>query len=176
MDLSPPRIHALRFVLGFCLLQPVIVHAQSQTLEANRALVSTGKPAAPPSGHSRKASLSATVIDGDAAPVVTLSGNGIFSRVGLKHDHIVDIAVQYPAASAGHVISVQALDGGKVIAGGGKLAVAADGSLRFKFHAGHAPGAYHISLRDGTDEVGLEFWVMDEEHPQNNPATVNSTK
>lgn len=116
MDLSPPRIHALRFVLGFCLLQPVIVHAQSQTLEANRALVSTGKPAAPPSGHSRKASLSATVIDGDAAPVVTLSGNGIFSRVGLKHDHIVDIAVQYPAASAAFGVIRMELPLGSAIA------------------------------------------------------------
>jgi hypothetical protein len=164
------------FALGLIFLPRVDASAQTQTLEANRALVSAGQPAPPPAIHSRHEPLTATVVDGTDAPVATLTREGIFGLVGLKHDHTVDVTVQYPVSSAGRVISAEALDGGQVIVPGRNLTVAPDGRISFKFRAGHAVGSYQVALRDGTDEVGLQFWVLDEQHPENNRPVVNPSK
>jgi hypothetical protein len=162
--------------LAFLLVPRLDSYAQTQTLEANRALVSTGQPAPPPAIHSRHQSLTATIVDGTDAPVATISRKGMFGLVGLKHDHTVDVTVQYPASSAGRIISAEALDGGQVIVPGRSLTVAADGKISFKFRAGRAVGIYQVALRDGTDEVGLQFWVLDEQHPENNRPVVNPSK
>src|SRR5688572_3732187 len=163
----------------YTLSTAVPVLAQSQSLEANRNLVSTGPPAKPPmapGGGKPPVDATATVVDDSGAPVVTASRKGIFGLVGLKHDHTVDVAVQYPVARAGRNIHVEALDGGQVIANAKNLTVAADGKIEFKFRAGHDVGVYHIALRDGTEELGLQFWVLDEEHPEKNRPVINPKK
>jgi hypothetical protein len=140
--------------------------------------VSSGPPAQPPAGQkARRLPVEATAsIDFGAGALVTVSSHqGGFDRVGLKHDQVVDIAVQYPAASAGEIIAVEALDGGQVIAPGKNLTVGADGTIRFKFRAGHQPGAYQIGLRKGSREIGLQFWVRDDDHPRNNPPVINAS-
>ena len=86
---------------------------------------------------------------------------------------MVDIAVQFSTSDAGQAVTVEPLDGGQVIAAANNLAIAPDGTIHFKFRTGHQPGAYQIVLRSGAQELGLQFWVLDEEHPKNNPAVVN---
>jgi hypothetical protein len=165
----------LTSVLSFFALEPV--SAQSALLDANRKLRSNGNPALPPGARGpRKISVDAVAaIDlGTAQPVTIVCRNGSFERVGLRHDQIVDIAVQYSTANPGQAVSVEALDGGQVIATAKDLVVAADGTIRFRFRAGHQPGVYQVALHYGAQELGLHFWVLDDEHPKNNPAVVNS--
>jgi len=152
--------------------------AQSQSLSANRALSSKGKPAAPPTAQrgGKQVDATATIVDGSEAPVATVSRKGIFNLVGLKHDHMVDIAVQYPVSKAGHVISAEPLDGGQVIASAKSLIVGADGTIHLKFRAGHEVGMYQIALHDRAEELGLQFWVLDELHPEKNRQVVNPSK
>ena len=174
--------YALPVLLAGSLLLTLPATAPAQTtaqsFQANRDLVSTGMPATPPTAPSGKkgADVSATIVDGSDAPVVTLSRKGVFNRVGLKHDHTVNITVQYPASRAGRSIVAEALDGGQIIGANKGLTVAADGTITFKFRVGHEVGAYSVALRDGTEELGLQFWVLDEQHPEKNPPVVNSRK
>lgn len=171
------HIFGLALVAGvFIFVTPGPVLAQSSVLNANRALVSTGTPAAPPSAiKSRHVPADATAsIDVGAGVLVTAcSRHGNFDRVGLRHDQMVDIAVQYSAANAGQTITVEPLDGGQIIAPSKNLVVGNDGAIHFKFHAGRQPGVYQIALRNGGQELGLQFWVRDDDHPENNPLVVN---
>lgn len=150
---------------------------QSSVLEANRNLVSSGPPAQPPGlhkSHGFAVEAMASIEFGDGTLVTVSSHQGSFDRVGLRHDQMVDIAVQYPATSAGETISVDALDGGQIIAAGKHLTIGTDGTIHFKFRAGHQPGNYQIVLREGTKEVGLQFWVRDDDQPKNNPPVLNA--
>lgn len=159
-----------------CLTGITPLLAQSSSLDANRSLSSTGRPAPPPGGQRlRKVPVDATAtIDlGTSAVVTATCRKGSFERVGLRHDQTVDIAVQYPTANAGQTITVDALDGGQIIAAEKNLTVGPDGAIHFKFRAGHQPGTYQIALRNGGQELGLQFWVRDDEHPTNNPPVVN---
>lgn len=100
---------------------------------------------------------------------------GAFGRVGLLHDQTVDITVEYPYSEAGKTITIEPLDGGQIVVPGKNLTVRSDGSIHFKFRVGHAPGNYQIALHNGSQELGLEFWVRDDEHPRNNPAVINAS-
>ena len=152
------------------------LYAQASILEANRNLVSSGPPARPPGGvKAGRLPVDATaLIDfGNGQSVTATCHRGGFQRVGLRHDQMVDVAVQYSTAEAGKSVAVQPLDGGQVIAPARSLTVSADGSIHFKFRVGHAPGAYQIALRNGNRELGLQFWVRDDDHPRNNPPVIN---
>lgn len=151
--------------------------AQSALLDANRKLNSRGTPTAPPGAQRlRKIPLDAIAeIDlGMGQPATVYCRKGNFDRVGLRHDQTVDIGIQYSTAAAGQAIAIEALDGGRVNAAAKNSIVAPDGTIHFKFRAGHEPGLYQIVLRSGSQELGLHFWVLDDEHPKNNPAVVNS--
>ncbi|HZE57540.1 MAG TPA: hypothetical protein VE031_06780 [Chthoniobacterales bacterium] len=152
------------------------VLAQSSLLETNRNLRSNG-PAASPPGARRERRLPveaiASIDFGNNQSVTAICHKGSFDRVGLGHDQTVEITVQYSTADAGQGITVEALDGGAIVAPAKNLIVAADGTIHFKFRAGHQPGVYQIALGNGVQELGLQFWVLDEEHPANNPRVVN---
>jgi hypothetical protein len=153
------------------------LYAQSSVLEANRNLRSSGPPAPPPGSiktHRPAVEATASIDFGNGGLVTVSSRQGGFDRVGLRHDQTVDIAVQYPTASAGETIGVEALDGGQLVVPGKSLTIGSDGTIRFKFRAGHQPGAYQIVLRKGNKEIGLQFWVRDDEHPKNNPPVINA--
>ena len=92
--------------------------------------------------------------------------------MGVHPDQLVDIAVQFPVLNTGRSIKAEALDGGQVIVQGPML-VGLDGAIHFQFRAGHNPGINHIALHKGTRELGLQFWVLDEQHPEKNPPVVN---
>jgi hypothetical protein len=172
-----------RYLLGLAVLAGIYsivgvgrLIAQSSILEANRHIVSSGIPAQPPGAQKlRRLPLEATAfIDfGNAQSITAFCHKGSFDRVGLRHDQTVDIVVQYSTATAGAPVTVVPLDGGAIVASGKDLVVAADGTIHFKFRAGHQPGTYQIALHNGGQEVGLQFWVVDDEHPGNNPVAIN---
>jgi hypothetical protein len=167
---------ALAFLFACLIGAGSSVMAQSSVLEINRNLVSHGPPAPPPRAQkSRGLPIDATAsiaFDGGQS-VTAFCHQGSFDRVGLRHDQTVDIAVQYSTATAGAPVTLVPLDGGAIVASDKNLIVASDGTIRFKFRAGHQPGVYQIALHNGNQELGLQFWVLDEEHPRNNPAVIN---
>ena len=57
--------------------------------------------------------------------------------------------------------------------GAKQLVVDANGTIQFPFQAGSDTGIYQVSLRDGAQEVAINFWVLDSETPSNNPIVVN---
>lgn len=148
------------------------LHAQSPSVGATRSL-GTSDPPAPPQERPQSSTEAIAVIRaGLAQPVIVKSSDGSFAQVGLKRRALVDITVQYPVAKAGHAIMAAPLDGGRVIAPP-SLVVARDGVIRFQFQAGNEVGAYQVALHDGAQELGLHFWVLDELHPERNPAVIN---
>jgi hypothetical protein len=149
--------------LSLLLVSTIFLHSAA-------VVCAQSSPAADPPEPER-ASARITLATGEIAQA---SGNrGVFDRVGLRPNELVTIEVQYPAAKAGQTIRAGALDGGRVIAPPGPLKVAADGTVRFRFQAGKEPGVYQIALNDGSGEMGLQFWVLDERNPQNNRPVIN---
>ena len=53
------------------------------------------------------------------------------------------------------------------------LIIGADGTLSFTFVATSNPGKNQVSLQEGGQELGLQFWVLDPQNVQNNPPTIN---
>jgi hypothetical protein len=141
----------------------------------SRSLRSTGVPATPPTatnGLLLPEQVSATVQLRPTQSIAISSKRGIFALVGVKPDQLVEIAVQYPALHAGRSINAESLDGGQVLLQG-PLLVGADGAIHFQFRAGHSPGINHVALHERAQELGLQFWVLDEQHPEKNPPVVN---
>lgn len=122
--------------------------------------------------------------------VVASCRSGIFDCVGLQSDQTVQVTVQCPAGRAFQKVTVQTLDGGTVarpLATSApdaptasdraiSLSTSADGTFTFVFQAGHNPGLNQVSLRQGSQELGLQFWVLDPQNPQNNPPILTPNK
>jgi hypothetical protein len=152
------------------------VASQTQSLAVNRALASSGPPAAPPS----KAIPLPYVINpgiitvglGLLPAIKLFSKQGIFDLVGVSPDQLVQVTVAYPALAVGRVITAEALDAGQIIAAT-TMVVGVDQAIHFQFRAAHTPGFNHIALHDGSRETGLQFWVLDAQHPERRPAIVN---
>ena len=131
--------------------------------------------------------------------LVSRCAGGVFALVGLQPDQVIQVVVQYPTNKALQLVSLEALDGGMILppssvsTGGtttitvGQLlqgvpipavpqvssfVIAADGRLTFTFKATHDPGRNQVSLRQGSQELGLQFWVFDLSDPQNNPPAI----
>jgi len=114
-------------------------------------------------------SATATIDFGNNQSVTANSNGTTFDRVGLQPNQVVDVTVQLSPVIAGRTIIVEPLDGGRVIGPASELVVAADGTFSFRFQAGGEPGIYQVTLHDGAQEIGLQFWVLDPQNPQNNP-------
>jgi hypothetical protein len=90
---------------------------------------------------------------------------------GLQPDQIVTVTVQYGTDKTGHLIDADALDGGQIQTPPQSLVVDNQGNLTLVFKVGHEPGLYQLALRDGsTQELGVQFWVIDNQLPADNPA------
>jgi hypothetical protein len=167
---------AFLVLAGTCLSLAPQIFAQSQSLAVNRALVSSGVPAVPPTSPVSRLqtgeSASVAIALGAAPPIALATKQGIFGLVGVSPDQLVQITVQYPALKTGRPIIAEALDGGQIIAPT-TIVVGLDHAIHFQFRAAHTPGFNHIALHEGSREVGLQFWVMDAQHPERKPPVVN---
>lgn len=131
-----------------------------------------GPPAIPPT------SPDAPVIN-DGVTIVTYSPNneviednddGKATKLpGLAPDQVVDVTVQFGTQKAGELIEGAALDGGVISIPQGGLIADENGSVSFQFQAGHEPGLYQVALRDDTHEMGVQFWVINDQVPAENP-------
>ena len=92
-----------------------------------------------------------------------------FDPLGLRPQQAVNITVQFPAELAGQAMIAEALDGGTLSLPEGGLVVAADGTVFFQFQAGGSQGACRIAVHQPDDQNIINFWVIDLEHPENNP-------
>lgn len=92
-----------------------------------------------------------------------------FQQLLLQPRQVIDVSLQFSPAQAGAEFVVEALDGGRVIALGSSLTVGADGTLAFKFQAPEVPGDCRIAVHQTGRSDLLQFWVIDKEHPDNNP-------
>jgi|GEM_PF-2498078 len=168
-------------LLGVCMSGISSAAAQSsQSFAVNRALVSSGPAAAPPVAPAPRplanvqppqtpALILLTKVLGSVQPLKVLSDKqGGFGLVGVHPGQLIDVTIQYPVTKTVHRISAEALDGGQVLVQGPML-VGLDSSVHFQFRADRSPGVNHITLRDGPRELGLQFWVIDEQHPERNP-------
>jgi hypothetical protein len=170
---SFPEILAL---VAVCLFAAPQLAAQTQSLAVNRAIVSSGVPAVPPTARTSPLRaldpVLAAISLGPAPPIELSSKQGIFGLVGLSPDQLVQVTVQYSAPKTGRLIIAEALDGGQII-GQAIMVVGVDHAIHFQFRAAHATGFNHIALREGSRAVGLQFWVLDTQHPERNPPVVN---
>lgn len=175
----PAVFGAFLLVSAVWLLPCTPVAAQSPAYVTNKALVSTGVPAVPPTAPGTRSAQSPiidqilTTINLGALPPIQLSSkHGIFDLIGVNPDQLVQVTVQYSAAQTGRPIVGEALDGGQII-GQTTMIVGLDHAIHFQFRAAHSPGFNHIALRDGSREIGLQFWVRDQNHPDRNPPVAN---
>ena len=103
----------------------------------------------------------------------TKSRKGRFPLAGIRPNESVEIQLQFAADWADTPITVQALDGGKVLAKAKDAIIAADGTTSFRFQAGAQPGLYRIQVITADSISTLKFWVADPENPKANPPVLN---
>lgn len=130
--------------------------------------------------------------------VVSPCVEGVFGLVGLQPDQVIQVVVQYPTSQALQLVSLEALDGGTILPPSSvsatttnvsigqllqgvpipatpqvaSLVISANGTLTFTFKATHDPGRNQIALRQGGQELGLQFWVFDLQNAANNPVAI----
>ena len=105
----------------------------------------------------------------DGSSLTTSAERGVSDLVGLQKEEVVNLQLTFPAASAGHRVIIQSLDGGFAQASGDKSIVSSDRTLNFAFQAGPSPGLNRILiLNQGTSSL-LRFWVINTEEPSANP-------
>jgi len=121
-----------------------------------------------------------TISFADGSSVVAASND----LVGLQPNQIVDVMVRIGGGDAGlddpsdKTITIEPLDGGNIVSGSDTVTVTPDNSgtltFSFSFQAGSDPGVLQISLHgDIPEEIGIQFWVLDPNDPDNNPPVIN---
>lgn len=92
-----------------------------------------------------------------------------FDRVALNPGQTVTVALQYDATAAGQAVMADALDGGTITVPEGGLVIDGNGVLTFQFQAGTAPGSCRVSIHQAGDGDKVQFWVINQAQPADNP-------
>jgi hypothetical protein len=94
-----------------------------------------------------------TVLFADGSSVCATSADVI----GLQPNQAVTVIAQYPVSSLGHQITAVPLDGGRIL--GAKMQTVSDpaATVQFQFQADSDCGRYQASLRDGSQELAVNF-------------------
>lgn len=120
----------------------------------------------------------------DASAVITYAANqsvtatmhkGSSDRIGLQPNQIVAVTVQLTGIQVGRQLSIQPLDGGKLASSANRIVVGSDGTFSFRFQAGPRPGVSQLSIHDGEQEIGLQFWVLNTQDARCNPPVLTPT-
>ena len=114
--------------------------------------------------------LAATVDYGNDAIFQPAKHGTDFDQLGLDPGQTVNITVWFPIELAGEAMLVEAPDGGAAVFPEAGLIVTSDGTVTFQFQAGDLPGACRLIVHQPDDTNTLNFWVIDLEHPENNPS------
>jgi hypothetical protein len=103
--------------------------------------------------------------------IITDNDGGKASALpGLTPGQIVTVTVMFGPEKNGQAIQAFALDGGTLSVSGGGLVADEEGNVTFQFQAGNEPGLYQVALRDAVREMGIQFWVINSQSPNENPA------
>ncbi len=153
---TPPSLFGLAAFFASILCSPI---GLSQSLPGPQ--VSSASPA--------PAKATAAVDFGNSRSLTTKIRQGSSQLIGLQPNQIVNVSLKVSPSKVGHIITLQPLDGGRVIGTTSQCVVGADGTFGFKFQAGPNPGVSQISIRDGSEEIGLPFWVLNTQDAQRNP-------
>lgn len=109
-----------------------------------------------------------TIIFPNAESLQDRSRGRQYGLVGIRPNELVEIALQFSTQWAQRLLSVEALDGGRVLAKR-NVVVAADGTASVRFLVGHDPGLYRLSITGAGAPALLRFWVPDPENSRANP-------
>ena len=102
-----------------------------------------------------------------------LSGsNGYVGRAGLRPRQAVRVTLECPASLKGQPVIVFSPDGGGTVPTNDTVTVKADGTASFVFQAGADHGLYRVFVQAAGQRNLIEFYVLDLEHPNNNPPRV----
>ena len=166
-----------RLLIGLAFLASITFFGiHNLAAQGTTVVPSAGLPAPPPTAPTAAKppiDAVATVNLGNQSITMT-TRRGLSDRVGLQPDQIVDVAVQFSAPKSGHTITVEPLDAGRIVSASNRFVVAADNTIKFTFQVGHGPGISQVCLHDGAQEIGLQFWVLDNQSG-NNPPVINSS-
>lgn len=88
---------------------------------------------------------------------------------GLEPDQVVKVTLKFGAQKSGETIEASAPDGGTIIAPEEGLVADEEGNVSFDFQVGHEAGLYQVALRDAVHEMGIQFWVMNNQEPEADP-------
>lgn len=156
MKILPPKSLIIAFALS-----PLMLMAQTAPTPEGQFVSPATDPRAPV----------AAVIDFGANQRSRPSKIGRkFEQLGINPDQVVGVTVQYPVEMAGQTIVAESLDGGRVVVHGSELTIDSEGLLSFGFQAGDASGVSRLTLYNGDTAQMLQFWVIDQSHPENGPS------
>jgi hypothetical protein len=141
----------------------ILKSASSQTV----AVVPPDLPPLPAEG-----SMNAVIVS-NSGQARRLSGfNGYVGRAGLRPRQAVRVTLVCPVSLKGQPVSVFSPDGGGPVSPNDALTVHLDGTASFVFQAGAGHGLYRVFVQAGAQRNLIEFYVLDIEHPSNNPPRV----
>ena len=109
---------------------------------------------------------SLTISFSNGASVIFHSARDRFNPVGIFPGEAVDIDLAVSPSLAGTHLYLEALDGGAVTQ---DVVIAADGTAEMTFQAGMQVGLYRLMAVARGKTAMLQFWVLDLQHPENNP-------
>ena len=152
------------------------------------AQLPTATPSPPPLARTALA----TVTYATGGAVVSRCQTTIFDLVGVQPNDVVQVTIKFIADPGVQNVTIEALDGGAVFpppitvdpgqivpvptkVGPIQLPISANGTIAFIFQASQEPGLNQVSVRLGSQELGLQFWVMDPASPDNNPPALTPT-
>lgn len=113
--------------------------------------------------------LSATIDYGNDALFQPDKHGVDFALLGLDPEQTVTVTVQFPVELAGQIVIAEPLDGGLLTIPDTGLVVGVDGTVVMQFQASDEPGACRIAVHETDDSNLLHFWIIDSQHPENNP-------
>jgi hypothetical protein len=134
----------------------------------------------------------ATVTYATGGTVISRCESGIFDLIGVQPGDTVQVTIQFFADPGLQSITIEPLDGGAVFPppitvdagqiipvptniGPISLPISPNGTVAFIFQGSREPGLNQVSIRYGTQELGLEFWVIDPTNAGNNPPALTPT-
>lgn len=98
--------------------------------------------------------------------------------IALQPNEAVSVNVRMPGNSGqppdeytGPTINIEALDGGYVT--GSPTTADWSGTFSYTFQAPPNPGIAQVDMHTSTAEIGLQFFVIDPNDPNNHPVTIN---
>jgi hypothetical protein len=115
----------------------------------------------------------ATILFPGAAPLKVRSKGGSFPLTAIRPREVVEIKLEFPGASAGTPLIIQAPDGGEVLGAPKGVVTGAEGTATFRFQVSDQPGAYRLSIRGAGSSAMLKFWISDPQNPKANPPVIN---